>query len=177
MTIEESFRKLWRDHRGIARIKAIITIAVIAGILLTVAGGYMHFAGEPEETAVQKVTLTPTPTPSPTPTPTLALPMREETITFVLTNESQVVIDAINERVGYSKTSDFAKGTTKGVVWQKRQNHYDIVNLPSQWRLEIDWESREYRGPYTVPTIEEFPMIPSVNGKAVAKDFGHIQFT
>ena len=106
--------------------------------------------------------------------------MKEETITFVLTNESQVVIDAINERVGYSKTSDFAKGMTKGVAWQKRQNQYDIVDLPSQWRLEIDWENREYRGPYMAPAIEKFPVIPSVNAvnrKAAVKDFGHIQFT
>ena len=161
-------------------IVVIAAIAVIGGIV----GVVMSLGREPPvKEAVEIVTPTPivTATPAPTATPTAVptasmVPMKEETISFVLTNETQVTIDVLGERVGYSESSEFNGGFTRSVSWQERQNDYDIVDLPGNQRLEIDWESKEYRGPYTVPELEDFPAIPKLDGKAIAQGFGHIEF-
>ena len=169
---------------AIALIGIVIAAIVVGGVILPRLGQEVS-APEVTPTPTPEVKATPTPivtaTPAPTATPTAVptasmVPMKEETISFVLTNGTQVIVDVIGERVGYSKSSEFDGGFTQSVNWQKRQNHFDIVDLPGNWRIEIDWEHEEYRSPYQVPILEDFPHIPSVDGKAIAQGFGHIEF-
>lgn len=91
-------------------------------------------------------------------------------------NYHQAVVDAANQRVGYRETSDFDKGMRESITWHTKDKDYDVVDFPNQWRIDIDWEGGNYRGPYRFPGLDGFPTMPSVEGKE-SSSLGHIAFS
>lgn len=160
----------------------IVVIAVMAIVVAAVA--ISSYWPEEQGGAVPgAIDVTPTPTATPTSEvkeassdATPMVPMKEESITFFLTEDSEFIVDVKNERIGYGETIKFNGGVTRSVAWQDRTGNYDIADASDNWRMEIDWINRECKPPFKVPASQRFPETPTVDGTSTPKAYGHIQF-
>lgn len=138
MTIEEGFKKFWRDHRGAAQVKSIL---VIIAIVAAIAGGYMYFTGEPEETAVPEAIPTPTLTPSPTPVVPTPIPTPTEwhESGYQLDNTTELIIQWELGKIKLVRTEENDKAVK--VFTPSKAKRQSLLQYKAKLAL-INWDTK-----------------------------------